>query len=395
MEDLSSKPSRTWPRWLMVAGTTIALSTGALSFGSVAQDASPIEIGVAVSLTGYLAANDGQFVSGLKLASDELNKTGGIAGHPINLHILDNASNATTGVTVTNQLLNQYDITVMLTGVSSGQNQAIGPILASSEIPMIAYSAQLPTEQEWAFQVSTPVANLIDRQLEFAKQKFGAKKIAYLYSNTPYGQGGAKYIAEKAAAFDLELVISEPVEATASDLTPQLAKIKDTNPDAVLDLLTGSTHIVEAKAAATVGLTVPLIMAYDDSTTATQSTEAYPETYLALQPAQAYPDIVDAELKASVEKFKVIFDAAGLDVKTINGVASGWDAIHILAQAVEASGSVGGPALRDALEKISYVGASSIFNFTPEDHSGQRSSTDALQFGHYDADGVKLVPFAN
>ena len=97
---------------LATAGLLLAASGAAF-----AKD--PIEIGMAVALTGYLASFDGQLVEGVKLASKRLNAAGGVDGHPLNFHFLDNASNATTGVTVTNQLLNQYSVSVLINGASA------------------------------------------------------------------------------------------------------------------------------------------------------------------------------------------------------------------------------------------------------------------------------------
>ena len=97
---------------LAMAGLLLAASGDAF-----AKD--PIEVGMAVALTGYLASFDGQLVEGVKLASKRLNAAGGVDGHQLNFHILDNASNATTSVTITNQLLNQYNVSVLINGASS------------------------------------------------------------------------------------------------------------------------------------------------------------------------------------------------------------------------------------------------------------------------------------
>jgi branched-chain amino acid transport system substrate-binding protein len=51
--------------------------------------------------------------------------------------------------------------------------------------------------------------------------------------------------------------------------------------------------------------------------------------------------------------------------------ASGWDAVMIAKQAAENAHSVAGPALRDAIEKISdFQGAAGVYAFTPEKHEG-------------------------
>jgi branched-chain amino acid transport system substrate-binding protein len=348
-----------------------------------ASAAEPIEVGVAASLTGFLASYDSNFVSGLKLAAEDVNKRGGVLGRPINLTILDNASNATTGVTVTNQLINQNNITVMLNGLSSSQNAAINPILAKAKIPMIIASAILPNNPIWAFQISAPSRNVLALQLDFAKEQLGASKIAFLYSNTPYGQDGARFIEQRAKELNLNVVLSEPIEPAVTDLSPQMSKVKSLSPDVVLDLLTGSTHIVEAKAASTVALKVPLIMALDDQDVLLQSSESYGNTFSVVQPVQAYPSIDNPQLRAEVEGFLAKFDGAKLDRKTVAGVANGWDAIGMLVAAINAAGTAEGEKLRAAIETLNYVGPSGLFSFSSADHTGQPPSKLSLQIGSY------------
>src|SRR5262245_3205011 len=90
----------------LVLGAIVATS----AFGQTKK--APIEVGAVAALTGYLAGYDAEFLNGLKLAVKVANEKGGADGHPISLRIADGASNATTGVTVTNQLLNQFNVSV-------------------------------------------------------------------------------------------------------------------------------------------------------------------------------------------------------------------------------------------------------------------------------------------
>src|SRR5690242_13920420 len=100
------------------AGRLLAMGMGGLFAASMlstpAAAADAIEVGSVAALTGYLAAYDANFLNGLKLGVATVNKTGGANGSQLNLRILDGASNATTGATATNQLLNQYNVSAML-----------------------------------------------------------------------------------------------------------------------------------------------------------------------------------------------------------------------------------------------------------------------------------------
>jgi branched-chain amino acid transport system substrate-binding protein len=352
-----------------------ALITAALAgLATRARAADPIEIGMAVALTGYLAAVDRQFVDGVKLATKMVNDGGGVNGQPLSLRIMDNASNATTGVTVTNQLLKQHDIKLMLNGALSALSVGIQPIVSKAEIPVIAV-AQLPADASWIFLVGAAYQSTLETQLLFARDKLKARKIAFLHAQTPYGQNGAKLIGARAKALGLELVISESVAATSLDMTPQLARVKEATPDVLVDFITGPIHIVQAKAATTVGLDIPIVMAVDDNTIFEQAAAAYKNAYAVLVPVQAFPNISNGGVKAATDSFLNAYKTAGLDPHGIAGASWGWDAVHIAAAALKNSKLASGKALRETLEKADYVGTTAHYKFSPDDHTGQNATT--------------------
>jgi branched-chain amino acid transport system substrate-binding protein len=349
----------------------------------------PIEVGSIAALTGYLATYDGNFLNGLKLGVKTVNEAGGAGGHQLNLHILDGASNATTGVTGVNQLLNQYGVAILLNGASSATTAAINPILADAEVPFITLS-QLPPERKWAFESTTDFAAVTVLELDFTVKVLKAKKIGIIFNQTPAAQAGTEKLKALAPKWGLEVVSVQGVATDATDFTPQMSAFKEAKPDAILDFMTGPAHILEAKAASTVGLQVPLVMGLDDTSTFKQASKIYPNSYLSAIPVQVYPDIADAGLKKAVGEFLDAYKKAGLDVAGVQAAASGWDAPHILAAAVKASGATSGEALRKALETLDYQGVVTRWRFKPDDHTGQANSS-ALQIIKYDGDKLKVV----
>jgi branched-chain amino acid transport system substrate-binding protein len=374
-------------------GAWIAAAAILAAAAQPARAGDPIEIGMAVALTGSLASADGEYVTGVKLGVERANAAGGIDGHKLELHILDNASNATTAVTVTNQLFNQFNVAVMMNGASSAASVAIHPIAQRNKVPFFTIS-QLPPQPVWAFIAINAYQKVLELQLQFAKQQLHATKVAFLYSQTPYGQNGAKLLAKRGPELGFTVVYSEGAEGSSTDLTPQMAKIRDAQPDVVIDFLTGPVHIVEAKAAATVGLHIPLITGNDDTIVTTQAEAAYPNSYFVTAPVQAYPDIPDPELKAAVGRFLDAFKAAGLDPANVWGAGCGWDAVNILTKAVTASHATGGEALRAAIEKTEFIGATTRYKFSAADHTGQDAVPNSLQIGQYQGKTLKIFAVA-
>jgi len=354
-----------------------------------AQTKGPIEVGSIAALTGYLATYDGNFLNGLKLGVKTVNDAGGAGGHKLNLHILDGASNATTGVTGVNQLLNQYGVAVLLNGASSATTAAINPIVADAEVPLITLS-QLPPERKWAFESTTDFAAVTTLELDFTVKVLKAKKIGIIFNQTPAAQAGTEKLKALAPKWGLEVVSVQGVATDATDFTPQLSAFKEAKPDAILDFMTGPAHILDAKAASTVGLQIPLVMGLDDTSTFQQASKIYPNSYLSAIPVQVYPDIADQDLKKAVGEFLDAYKKAGLDPAGVQAAASGWDAPHMVAAAVKASGATKGEALRKALETLDYQGVVTRWRFKPDDHTGQEHS-NALQIVKADEGKLKVV----
>ncbi len=111
-------------------------------------------------------------------------------------------------MTATNQLLNQFNVSVMLNGLSSAQNNAIVPILARAKVPMIVVSV-LPADPSWAFLANLPNERADLLEMDFAQQKLQAKKVAIVVSQTPYGQHGAQVFKDYAQKLGIAVVFSE------------------------------------------------------------------------------------------------------------------------------------------------------------------------------------------
>jgi branched-chain amino acid transport system substrate-binding protein len=374
----------------VIAVAALAALAG-VSRGAAAKD--PIEVGVAGALTGYLASYDGQFIDGVKLGVEQVNAKGGIDGHKINLHVLDDASNATTGVTVTNQLLNQFGVSVMLNGLNSAQNAAIEPILQRAQVPQLVFSI-LPPDPQWAFLVNLVNERADALEVDYAARVLHAKKIALVYSQTPYGQGAAKFMAARAKSLGMEVVYSQAIEPSVIDMTPQMAALKATGAEAALDVLTGAPHIVEGKAAATVGLEIPLVQADDDLPTHKKMAEAYPNTVFDATAVQLYPNIDNPETKAACGAFIDAYTKAGKSLATISGASFGWDAVRILDKAVTVAGSTKGADIQNALEKVTVQGCNTLYKYTAADHSGQADAPTESRIVKLNADGTVAVVLA-
>ncbi|HEU5348294.1 MAG TPA: ABC transporter substrate-binding protein [Ktedonobacterales bacterium] len=365
---------------------SLAACGGGEAGGNGSANKSPIKVGLAVGLTGYLASNDTPLVQGAKLAAKKINDNGGIDGHPLELHVQDMASNAAKGVTVTNQLLNQDQVSVMINGFTSAATAAEQPINAAHKVPMIVASV-LPKDTTWVFSTIPPSQYAAQSQASAAQTLFNAKTVGILYSQTPYGHLTAGFLEDAIKAQGLTLAASEAVDTAATDITPQLTRLKDKHVDAIIDVLTGPVHLVLAKNAAAMGMTTPVIMGIDNRSVFKSATQTYPHTYFVAVPPQVYPNISDAALKSANADFVTAFGEANAGRSY---ASRGWDAINLLAEALKQTKGQTGEALRDALESMQpYQGATAVYDFTSSDHYGMAKNPNLIC--RYDGDQIKVV----
>lgn len=367
----------------------VAASPASVASAATKSNKAPLNVGVAVGLTGYLAPDDVPYSEGVRLAAAYLNKHGGVAGHKVVLHVDDMKSTATTGITVMHQLIEQDHIDAAIGGSVSAATAAYAPLMARSAVPLIAASV-LPTDDQWEFSTLQPTSSTDAVDLKWVSQ-LHAKKIGVVYSETPYGEEASKEMSAAAAALGISVVDSEAAPTTATDLTPQLQKIQSAGAQAIVDVLTGPIHVVEAKSAANSGLKIPIIMGQDTRKIFQESTATYPHTYWTGLASQVYPYNATKKIKAANAIFNKVYKANYHNQPGAGNAARGWDTMQILAQAVRKSGAVTGTKLRNALEHVKYVGTMTRYDYTPSDHTGQLHVPNPLGIGQFDGKKYKIV----
>lgn len=379
---------------ICAVGALLAVGCGSDSGGSATtggSDAGPLKIGMAIGQTGYLAAVDTPFGEGVELAVEELNQSGGLLGHEIELTKVDMASNAAQATTLTNKLINQDRVGVLVVGYTSAATAAIAPIAGTRKVPIVAASVP-PEDPTWVISTLQPVTKTDAVAVDYLANERKISKIAVLYSQTPYGQTAAKAMKQVANEGGLEVVASLGVDTGATDLSPQLSKAQSAGAEAVVDVLTGPVHIVEAKSAATLGLKIPLVMGTDDINTFKKATDAYPNTYFTAIGVQQYPHNQDPGIREADKKFLDVFNRKyGNKVSNVADAARGWDAMMILAEAVKSSEATTGEELRAALESVTYTGTSSRYAYTPDDHSGQLKTPNPLAIMQFKGSEAEIV----
>lgn len=366
---------------------SIALRLGAFALGLTVIAAvaprfagaanEPYVIGATVSESGPGSSLGRPEADSMQMAVDEINKAGGVNGHPLQITILDDESNATTAVNNVRKLLDQHPVALL--GSSLTQTSlAMVPLATQAQIPMISFgsSAQIiqpVAERKWIFKMPITDFHTAQTMQEYMKKK-GWTKVGVIYRNDDYGKTGLSHFQDAGKKAGFEVVDAEPIAANASDATTQLTHLKAANPQAIVAWTTLPSAGVIIKGYRELGLSYPLLYS-DGAATGVflqQAGTALNGTYIAstkINVADTLPKndpqrkILDHYIAAFTQQYPK--DAP---VSIFGGF--GYDGVYVLAEALKNGKSTQGAQLRDAIERLTYTGVSGTFRMSAGDHNG-------------------------
>lgn len=217
------------------------------SQGKGAQSAAtgkPIKVGVSNMVTGPMAAGGLRMKQAITMAFEEINAKGGVlGGRPLEMVLVDDTGTPTGAVNAVNKILGE-NVSVSIGPHTSPMASATQELYRKAGVPFITAATSpklLDAKNPYFFRISVSDGAVGPAMVEFAKNKFGAKKIGALYDTDDYGvaaDGATKqYCKEKGIDY-----YSEGFTTGDKDLTSQLSKIKGWGPDVVFDF----SHDAEA-----------------------------------------------------------------------------------------------------------------------------------------------------
>jgi len=217
-----------------------------LSHGpEVASAKDPYKIGVCNSLTGGFSVYAVDFQKGIELGVAEINAKGGINGHRIELVVRDDESDAVH--TANNvRALAESGCLAMVGFADFGLQTAAAPVVEEVKLPCVQLAPIDPPYVEpggynfggvwWTMESAT-----LARLKSFAE--LGLRRLAHLPPKDPVGEINQKFIGQIAPKVGVELVATEWMLLTDTDVTPQLTKLRAAKPDAIFNNGSGKAAV--------------------------------------------------------------------------------------------------------------------------------------------------------
>jgi len=224
-----------------------------------------IKIGHLTPLTGFLGALGDYAVLGLRIAEEEINKSGGVMGRQIEV-MSEDSVNPATAATKAQRMLEQDGATVLLGEINSASALTIMQVAARNKRFYMQIGARSDALRgkncnRYTFHVdipSTVMVNAVGKALVRDNMMKG-KKFYTLTADYIFGHD----LARAAKAFfdgnGGNLIGDELVATDVTDFSPYLLKIRQAKPDVVCSNLAGNQVTNLIKQYAEFGLPYPIV----------------------------------------------------------------------------------------------------------------------------------------
>ncbi len=357
--------------------SAVAALSALIAAGASAQ---PVRIGATLSMTGPAASLGIPERNSLALAPTE------IAGHPVEVTILDDASDSQKAVANLRKLTEQTGVDVVIGSSTTPNSLAMLDLAAEKKTPMISLAASLrvvaPVEgaRLWAFK--TPQTEvLMATGLAEHMASAGVKTVAFIGFNDAYGDS---WLTEAKGAFGakgIEILTAERFARADQSVTAQVLKAIATHPDAMFIAAAGTPAALPQKTLRERGYRGAIYQTHGVATieflrVGGKDVEG---TIFPVGPvlvADQLPD--DNRSKAVALDYVHRYEAANGPGSVATFGAHAWDAVLLLVQAIPVALQSAAPgteafraALRDALELLKDVPIThGVINMSPQDHNG-------------------------
>jgi branched-chain amino acid transport system substrate-binding protein len=209
--------------------------------GVAAPTKGDVTVYVAGPLSGF-QANTGQTVAGgVRLMAEQLNRSGGLLGYKVKVVALDDEADSDVALTVAQKVKEAVDRGEKVVGVighpNSGQTAAAMTVYKDLNLVVITPTASEVslTKQGYRNFFRVNAANDLQAKTgaDYLVNKLGAKKVAVLFNDDPYGKDLGKLVADDLRVLGADVPVSLQVKVEQNRFPDEVAKVKQAGVDAI------------------------------------------------------------------------------------------------------------------------------------------------------------------
>lgn len=366
--------------WKVASAAVLAIASMQVATLTKAQTKPPIVIGMLADTSGGASFYSQLTANAVKVAVDEINGKGGVLGRQIKLIEESDGNNPTQAPALVNRMI-QNGAKVILLNSGSASAVASKKTLLDQKVPGLA-STNIDTrigsapDNDYSFMLPNPITD-IGTIYAAAFQKMGVKTLAVISDDSPTIAGINGLLLPKIQGAGVTLVAQEKAPMDANDVTAQILRLKEKNPDAVLvSSLGGQLEVLFENTLYQQMRKTPRF--------SLASIGNQPATWALAQPnaldGLVYVASVASNNPRSEALTKLLSSKLGNKFKALTAYeAQGYDAVQIVKLALEKAGMDDPVLIKTAIERISgyqpsFGSPNFTISFSPTKHIG----TDGL-----------------
>lgn len=230
---------------VMLLATSLAGCGGGA--GEEGDSAETFKVGAIYPLSGDKALLGSQCLAAVKIAVDLVNENGGVQGRQVELTQAD-APDPTAATTEAGRLVDQKGVQVIFGSMASGNALAIAGVTEKSGVTLVESGgiADALTDSGFknVFRILDKgglrggagvayVGEAIAPMLGIAKDQL---RVAIIHEESSYGTSVADGAEKKAKELGLNVVAREAYNATITDMSALVLKLKDAKPDVLISV---------------------------------------------------------------------------------------------------------------------------------------------------------------
>jgi branched-chain amino acid transport system substrate-binding protein len=252
-------------RTLLKAGAAFA-GASTLEFPSIVYgEPDKIKIGHLTPLTGFLGALGAYASLGMRMAEEEINRSGGIMGRQLDV-MSEDSVNPATAATKAQRMLDQDGAVLLMGEINSASALTIMQVAARNKKLFIQTGARSDALRgkncnKYTFHTDIPntvMVNTVGKAL-LRDNMVKDKKFFGLTADYIFGHDLLAAAKRFFAANQGNLIGDELIATDVTDLSPYLLKIRQAKPDVVCSNLAGNQVTTLIKQYAEFGLSYPIV----------------------------------------------------------------------------------------------------------------------------------------
>ncbi|MDF2094608.1 ABC transporter substrate-binding protein [Aquibaculum arenosum] len=354
-------------RSLLMAAGAVALAGGAFATQGEAQE--PIRVAALYSLTGGLSSLDGPSLKGAELHVDQINEEGGVLGRPLELVVFDTRTDQQVTATAAQEAVSS-DVVAGFGQSDTTFVMAAAPTFQDAGIPFVTSGATHPMLPTWVGENMFMAAFGDDDQsyaiADYSYDTLEHRRVYVWTDNSmDFTRALTAFFKERFEERGGEIIDEDFFMMGDTDFSAQIARLEavEPTPDAVFISAIPSEAGLTIRQIREAGLDIPIISGdgFDSQLVATVpgpelANDVWFSTHTYL-----------ADDRPEVQEFIDAYEAK-FDHPPENSFAPlGYDAIGLIANAIEAAGSDDPAAIRDALEATrDYPAVTGTVSYTRE-----------------------------